>query len=195
MKSIKIVAAVCLIASSGFAQTVHSLLDDTHRSWQFAVKPEFKITEINSETALLTGLQLGPSLDRRLYIGAGAYGLVNNIDGRPYYKDPGFFDFWYTGLVLEYSFLSERLIHGSFDVLMGGGQLKLDREEGGSDTSGLFVAEPGVNLILNLTKSIELGAGCSYRYVNGAGSGGDFSNSRVSGITGSIFLRVRESDL
>lgn len=191
---LKITVLFCILASSVLAEQVSSLLDDTHGSWMFAVKPEFKVTELGGNTALLTGIQAGPSLDRRLYIGAAGYGLINNINGGSYYNDPGFFDFWYAGLTMEYSFWSEKLIHGSFGALLGGGQIRLREQEGSTDTSALFVAEPGVNIMMNLTKSLEFGAGCSYRYINGADDG-DFSNSKLSGITGGIFLRIRESDL
>ena len=77
-----------------------------------------------------------------------------------------------------------RLFHFSAQTLIGVGTIGF-RDDGfvfspdGSDHL-FFVAEPGVNLIVNVTTFFRLGGGVGFRFVNGA----DFEEITDPGIRG-----------
>ena len=76
----KVIAVVVLMAAvAAGADEIKTLVDDTG-SWSGSIKPEFKITQVADETASLVGIEVGPSMNRSLYLGLGAYGLINDVD-------------------------------------------------------------------------------------------------------------------
>ena len=182
-----IVGMMVMAALAAGADEIKTLSDDTGR-WMGSIKPEFKITKIADETAELFGLQVGPSMNRGLYLGLGAYGLVNDVDADEGKLDA--FDLWYGGFVVEYSILAKEVLHGSAGFLIGGGAVNVSGTAD-DDSASLFVFEPGINLMVNVTKGIELGVGASYRYMNGSDIPG-FEDSDLSGPAASIFVRWNE---
>ncbi len=161
-------------------------------TWRFSVRPEVKLTSISGEAAGLAGIQMGPMLSRTFYTGLGYYTLISNVEsGQAGYDSLKAFDLWYAGLTLDYTFFSTKLVHGSVGALFGGGHVSAGLSAGGSENANLFVADPGVNLLVNVTKTMELGIGASYRFMQGSDIPG-FSNSDLSGPTASLFVRWNE---
>ena len=185
----KVIAVVVMMAAiAAGADEIKTLVNDTG-SWRGSIKPEFKLTKIADETAELVGIEVGPSMNRGLYLGVGAYGLVNDVDTGAAGKLNSF-DLWYGGFVVDYTVLASEVLHGSAGFLIGGGQVNVS-DMPGSDSASLFVFEPGVNLMVNVTKGIELGVGGSYRFMNGSDIIG-FEGSDLSGPAASIFVRWNE---
>ncbi len=183
-----IIAAVMMASIAAGADDIKTLAGDTGR-WSGSIKPEFKVTEIADETAELVGIQVGPSMNRGLYLGVCVYGLVNDIDTEDAGKLDSF-DLWYGGFVVDYTFFAREVVHGSTGFLIGGGRVHAgDVWYGGS--ADLFLFEPCVNLMVNVTKGVELGVGVSYRFLDGSDIEG-FENSDLSGVAGSIFIRWNE---
>jgi hypothetical protein len=58
-----------------------------------------------------------------------------------------------------------------------------------NNATGVFVLEPGLDLILNINKNFRLAAGVEYRYVSGV-SYESLSSSDLSGISGQIVLKI-----
>ena len=187
MKKIAItfILAATFAASAGEIQT---MVHDTGK-WQGAIKPEFKLTKISDETAELFGIEVGPSMNRGLYLGLGAYGLVNDVDAGTSGKLDAF-DLWYGGFTVDYTLYASQVLHGSVGFLIGGGQMDVS-DVSKAVSASLFVFEPGVNLMVNVTKGIELGVGASYRFMNGSDIDG-FENSDLSSPAANIFVRWNE---
>ena len=183
-----IAVVVMMAAVAAGADEIKTLVDDTG-SWRASIKPEFKITKIADETAELVGLEVGPSMNRGLYLGVGAYGLVNDVDSEDSGKLDSF-DLWYAGFMVDYTVLAREVLHGSVGFLIGGGAVNVSSVSD-SDSASLFVFEPGVNLMVNVTKGIELGVGASYRFMNGSDIDG-FADADLSGPAASIFVRWNE---
>ena len=161
--------------------------------WEAWVKPEMKVTPLADDTAGIAGIQLGTSIGHGLYIGAGYYSLVNSVKfGSPEQGEIKATDLWYAGGDLDYTFLASKLVHGSADLFVGGGRATADMVSGGSDRANLFVVEPGLTVMINVTPDVEIGLGAGYRIVSGSGIDG-LSNSDLSGFTGSIFFRWTET--
>jgi len=152
--------------------------------------PIVKFTEINDDFAVLVGGRGGLIINHAFSIGAGGYGLANDImvDNIPPRQDY-FLEFGYGGLVLEYILRPRKLLHLSVHTLIGGGSLcyRDDWYEPWDDDA-FFVAEPGLDLMLNVTKCFRIGIGGSYRYVAGIGLDG-LTNKDVSGATAGLTFK------
>ena len=139
----------------------------------------------------MAGVQLGPSMHRTLYLGLAAYSLVDSVN----FGEEGTagelkaWEFWYAGGFADYTILPGKLIHGSVNLLLGGGQVS---PSGPFNSATVFVAEPGIALMVNLTPNVEFGLGAGYRFVSGSDIPG-LANSDLSGLTGSVFFRLNET--
>lgn len=183
----KLLMVLLLSATTAVAAKDSLVGNDNNAPWRMALKPEFQFSQIGDEFAGLAGVQLGPQLNETLYFGFGFYGLVNSVKGsNTPTNDLSAFDFWYGGVTVDYTLFSDKLVHCSLNALVGGGRVSGSN----SDASNVFVATPGVSVMINLTKQIELGIGAGYRFVAGADSP---SNSELSKPFASIFLRLNES--
>ena len=142
--------------------------------------PAAKFTPIDGKFGVLTGAYGGVLINKKLMLGAGGWSLVNNIDmPRLNTNDiKQYINLWYTGFVAEYIFNPDKVVHFSAGGLIGGGGVsRRDRFRFASDddperdynydASGFFVAEPFVNIEINLISNLRLNIGGSYRYVAG----------------------------
>jgi hypothetical protein len=155
-----------------------------------------KSATVNGEPALLVGGRGGWIINSTFVIGGGGYGLVNNIPARvrgPYGER--FVNMGYGGLELEYIPMSHRLVHLSFQTLVGAGGVDHRRmswrHDGDEEFNGdvFFIAEPGVNATLNVATFLRISAGMSYRYVKGLNYAG-MSDSDISGPSAVLMVRV-----
>lgn len=155
-----------------------------------------KLTPLKGELGVLTGMEGGVLLNHKLMLGAAGYGLTNNI-GAPHPTNPSqykeYLQFWYAGLMAEYTHNSHKLVHWSVGGLLGGGGVGRregdwhdrwdDNDHDGDgwyDGSGFFVAEPFAGIEVNLTPWLRINAGGSYRLVAGSDTPG-ISDSDLSG--------------
>ena len=179
------IPATTLIAQE---ETLLGMEDAEHGGYGGVV---VKFTSINNQFAILVGGRGGWIINHAFVLGFGGYGLVNNIPSHivgPFGER--FVEFGYGGLDLEYVFDSDRLIHLSLHALIGGGGVRYrsawedDMWENDSHQTydAVFVAEPGMNLDLNVIRWFRLSAGASYRFVRGATSGVS-TNRDLSGPT------------
>jgi hypothetical protein len=154
--------------------------------------PALRLTAIDGTAALLTGGRGGWILNfdggHSFVLGGGGYGLVTDLEaegivderGEPLYLNLG-----YGGAFLEYVNHTSRLVHFTAEALFGGGGAGLregDHDEY-DDPEPFFVAEPGVNVVLNVTTFFRMGAGVSYRFVSGTDVTA-FSDADLSGPSG-----------
>jgi hypothetical protein len=156
--------------------------------------PVLKVTEFGDDVGLLVGGRGGWIINHAFVIGGGGYGLTTNIDAPVFdhYLNVG-----YGGGIVEYIVLSDRLIHLSVNTLIGAGGVNYrdrdwddwDWENNWYDEADeFFVAEPGVDLMLNVSKIFRVGVGVSYRYVNGIDIRG-LSDSDMSGLSATFTLK------
>lgn len=149
-----------------------------------------KFTELNDQSAVLIGGRGGLIINHAFVIGGGGYGLVNDIDTRNFSSyERRFLDFGYGGLVLEYINRSHKLVHLSVHSLIGGGSLCY-RDYLYYDwyDDVFFVAEPGIDLMLNVSKHFRIGLGGSYRFVSGIDMDG-LNNADISGPSAALTFK------
>ncbi|MCU0612045.1 MAG: hypothetical protein MUE60_09690 [Candidatus Eisenbacteria bacterium] len=166
--------------------------------------PVVKLTEIADEFGVIAGVRGGWIIDHRLTLGAGVYGMasqnmeldpmeIGGVPGQEYRLEVG-----YAGLELEFAAQPHRLMHVTLQTLVGGGGVAyLEGERAGHwddedaqtlSSDGFFIAEPGINLELNVAKPFRVALGASYRFVTDVDLQG-LANEDLSGLGATITLK------
>jgi hypothetical protein len=144
--------------------------------------PVVKFSQLDGEFALFVGGRGGWIINHTFVLGGGGYGLVNDIDT----NGDGVRDLemGYGGFELEYINRSDKLIHFTAYLLIGGGGLSglAVLEE------SVFVLEPALNGELNVTDYFRFHAGAGYRWVSGVDSPG-VDSSDLSSFYAQITLK------
>ncbi len=153
--------------------------------------PLVKYTKINNENALILGARGGWAFNSQFTIGGGAYGLVNDIPINAAQPDTNFVNLGYGGIVVEFVGMSDNVIHWQVGGLIGTGAVSTrnGNETGKNDI--IFVLEPGADAVLNITSTIRLAAGISYRFVSGVDPdnfSGHLTNSDLSSFSANLTL-------
>ncbi|UCC74248.1 MAG: hypothetical protein JSV86_06730 [Gemmatimonadota bacterium] len=164
MKRLLTIAILLATASPVLAQE-RTLIRGGFESGGFGA-PVVKFSQIDGEFALFVGGRGGWIINHTFVLGGGGYGLVNDIDT----NDDGVQDIelGYGGLELEYVNSSDKLIHFTAYLLIGGGGLSGPAV----NEEAVFVLEPALNGELNVTDYFRFQAGAGFRWVSGVDSPG-----------------------
>lgn len=163
-----LLTAVFLMASIVPAIAQRDALIDHNDKWNLNTKFDAGYTDIADDSAFLGGLSVGGLLNDSFGFGIRARGLADSIDDSLVIGTVERLDFWYGGLFVEYLFGSENLVYLSTDITVAYGELDSSFAD-----SEMYVAEPGLNLYVNITETLMFGLGASYRFV---------SNSQIPGV-------------
>jgi hypothetical protein len=175
MKRTLAIAILLATASPALAQE-RTLIGGGLESGGFGA-PVFKLSDIEGQTALFVGGRGGWIINHTFVLGAGGYGLSNDIDlGLSGTRD---IELGYGGLEFEYINSSDNLIHFTVYLLVGGGGVSGPAVEDES----VFVFEPAVNGEVNFTTYLRVNAGAGYRWVTGVDSPGTDLNAFYGQIT------------
>lgn len=167
-----------------------------------------KAGDINGQSGLLVGGAISAVFSSRVNIGLAGYGLATNVEADTYDEENRKLqiDMGYGGLRIEPIIGNSKMIHLTVPVLLGvgGAGLRYERfkdladsdadsdrdrrEVWHQETDVFLVAEPGLNLELNLLRNIRLDIGATYRYVYDNNLDG-LSDQELSGFTGSVGLK------
>jgi len=207
MKKLLISAISLLLTASNFAQNdeVQTLFKKENSFgcyFGFAVKP----ADINNQSAILTGGEMGFALGHQLNVAIIGMGMASNIkanlldaNGNNLYYEMG-----YGGLKLEPVLFSNKLVHLTIPMIFGAGRTVLTRKSTVAylnewdsnwnyypehvDSDFFLIAEPGLNIEVNLYKHMRLDVGAGYRLVNDINMIGT-NNSTFEGLSGNIGLK------
>jgi len=142
-----------------------------------------KFCEIKDQFSTFFGGHGGLTFNHCFFLGVGGYGLLNDIEITP--APPwgvNSLELGYGGIIIEYINQPHRLVHLSFNSLIGGGSICSCDDPYYWDEDAFFIWEPGINVILNITKNVRMGIGGSYRYVSGVQMNG-LQNSDLKGVS------------
>jgi len=174
------VGMAVLPAGLAAQQQPETLLSGPVRSGGFGA-PVVKFSQVNDKFAVLVGGRGGWIVNDVFVIGGGGYGLTNQ-----HHLSFDALDMGYGGLDLEYVNRPHELVHISLSVLVGGGGVTyFPRNSLVGFNSGFFVAEPAMNIMVNVTPVFRIGIGGSYRAVE-ALSVPELSNRDLSGFSGHV---------
>ena len=137
---------------------------------------------IYGKYAYLPGFAAGVVMDNNFRAGLAVKSLSwyeSNLRFDNLFDEPAYLNGGYAGLFLEAAPYSDKLVHITIPVILGGGgAVYLSREQNMEwdknewdwnynhrelSSSPFFVIEPGVNVELNITGFMKLYAGYSYR--------------------------------
>lgn len=153
--------------------------------------PLIKYSKINNEDALIVGARGGWAFNSMLTIGGGAYGLLNDIPIYAAQSDTNFVNLGYGGIVAEYVGMSDNMIHWQVNMLLGSGVVSTRNGNKTGKNDMIFVFEPGADGVLNISSTIRVALGLSYRIVSGVDPdnfNGYLNNSDLSGFTASLTM-------
>ena len=164
-----------------------------------------KVGDINGQSSLMVGGEIAGVFSSKFNFGIAGYGLTTNVDADSYDSNGELYEihFGYGGLLLEPVIASEKMVHVSLPIILGVGGAGLHRRSNHKlksenseylkdkydyDTDVVLVAEPGLNLEINLFKNIRLDIGATYRYVYDS-KVKEIRDQELSGISGNVRLK------
>lgn len=135
---------------------------------------------VKEELGVMVGGYGGWLINHSFLIGGGGFGLANNIKAPDAAQPDGaattsenllYLKEGYGGLILEYIFNSNKLVHYNIQTLIGGGavtySLKNQYDVNADKNSPFFVWEIGANAEVNVVKYFRLCLGGKYKLVSG----------------------------
>jgi hypothetical protein len=151
-----------------------------------------RFTQIRGDFANLSGIYGGWFIDRRIMIGLAGSATTNNLRVPDAYStdptDTRTWQYGQFGLMTEYVVGSNRPIHLVFQAFGGAGfTLQYQRhdfhaDDNATDQNWFVVAEPGVQLEVNLFKWMRVSPGVTYRRTFGS-DGKGLKDKDLSGFT------------
>lgn len=154
--------------------------------------PVVKFSQIDGEFGLIVGGRGGWIMNHTFVIGGGVYGLVNQIDTDFIYNNEMIpLMMGYGGFEMEYIYSPNSLVHLSAYLLLGGGGLtykEYDDWYSPKVTDNFWIAEPALNVELNISSFFRISAGVGYRFVSDV-SLGDITDSDIAGVSGMLTFK------
>ena len=162
-----------------------------------------KFTMIDGKFANMVGIYGGWFINRRLMLGIGAAATTNDIRVPAQFsvlpEENMSYEYGQVGLQTEYVVASNKPIHVCFQLLTGAGfTVQYQRFFEGEDYQGyrpyhhddnwFFIAEPGVQVELNLLRWMRFSPGVSYRIAYGSEAQG-LADADISGASVNLTLK------
>lgn len=162
-----------------------------------------KFTYIDGHYANLVGVYGGWYVNHSFLLGISAAGLTNDIkvpfEHRAQPLDNLSYMYGQVGMMTEYVVASNRAVHVAFNLFTGAGfTFQYERDDwhndnefdfdDGNDEDWFFVAEPGVQVEINLFKWMRFSPGISYRAVLNSNARG-LSDNKLSDISYNATLK------
>lgn len=161
------------------------------RNAGFFVAPAFAFTQMDGAAASLFHLRGGISLGDQLALGGFFSHSLNQIQPQSETLPNVYMDYWSVGGFLEYTLLSDKILHLTFPLYIGGGEVEMDRESGDLDIGEayFFTVEPSALLEINVHKFVRFNLGAGYR-IMGQMNYRNLDQSDLSGLTGYAGLKI-----
>jgi hypothetical protein len=142
--------------------------------------------------ASLIGIRAAWLANRTFGLGFAFNGTLNQTDEKLHYKGRAIST--YGGLLLQYVFASNHVVHGFIDTTVGGGLScrQTGVVDGGHEKDdcrgrGVFAIEPMANLEINIASFMRLSLGAGYRSAV-ASNRNELSSYDISGFVGKTSL-------
>jgi hypothetical protein len=174
--------------------------------------PTVKLSPVNDDMAMFVGARAGWILAHTVSIGFAGYAMVSDVQVQDVVDSLKHLQMAYGGMEMGLTLFPDKLIHIHLSTLfaMGAlhqgaeypvwGQYDCDRscEDDEDDdydeywrkhTDAILVLEPTVELELNVSRWMRIGAGVGYRKVWGADKVEKVENADLRDFTGSLSLK------
>jgi hypothetical protein len=156
----------------------------------FFVVPSYGLTQMDGSTTSLFNLRGGINFKDKFSFGAYFNTSLNEIRPQSETIQNIHMDYWTVGGFAEYTLFSKKVVHLSFPLYVGYGEVEMDNENGdtGLGEANFFQIEPSALLEVNLHKYVRFNIGAGYRFV-GQMNYRNFNQSDISGLTGYVGLK------
>lgn len=194
MMSPLLIGLACALCAITVQEQPETLIKGPIESGGFG-GPVVKLSQAAGQTAVFVGGRGGWIVNHCFVIGGGGYGLVNeNINVRPRdHRDEYRLEMGYGGVELEYVHKSRKLAHLSIQALIGGGTAGYRYWDWDTTVASdaFFVAEPALNVEVNISRPFRIAFGGGYRFVSGFDLQDlpEVRDKDLSGITGTLTLK------
>jgi len=207
MKRITLVTLLFLFfgSSISFAQEIQTLFKGSRPSGAYGAISN-KFTTIKGEYANIAEIYGGLFINRKFLVGLSLAATTNDLKVPAQYsvipQQDMSWQYGQFGLVTEYVFGSNKVVHFNFTLFSGAGfTLQYDRNDydGWSDDDDDFdsahdsnffcVIEPGVQVEVNLLRWLRLSPGISYRKTFGS-DGIGLRDNDLSNLSYNVTLKV-----
>lgn len=157
----------------------------------FFAAPSMGFTRMDGGEAALFNLRAGIQLKDKWALGGYFNTSVNEINPQSETVPNVYMDYWTVGGFVEYTLFSQKVVHFTFPVYLGYGEVQMDNEGGdaGLGEANFWQIEPAAMLEVNLHKYVRLHAGAGYRFV-GQMDYRNFSQSDLAGLTAHVGLKL-----
>lgn len=197
-----IVLMTCLSSILVHAQEIQTVFRGPHSSGGYGAITN-KFTYINGNYANMVGMYGGWFVNHRFLLGVGGSVMTNYMQVPLEASENPLRDLSYgyvqMGLVTEYVFWSNKTFHFVFNLQTGAGltfqyerydwhhDYDYDYDYAG-DENWFFVAEPGIQLEMNLLKWMRFSPGVSYRGAFGS-DGRGLTDNGLSDVSYNLTLK------
>ncbi|MBP1669152.1 MAG: hypothetical protein H6Q21_1518 [Bacteroidetes bacterium] len=138
----------------------------------FFMAPELKYTKVNGDWETFAGMRMGYCINHTYVFGLGADGIIsdNGFEGTGSVSDNDYLRnaMVYGGFYFDFIVPTGIPLQVSFPTLLGiGGDFVYEKQPYITilEAGDFLFAEPKINLELNLSRVIHIGAGVGYRFV------------------------------
>lgn len=149
----------------GQINPMDKLFKDKPRDLAIYINPTFQYSQIALQRTSIAGIGAGVVINKKFTLGAIGYTSIKNIT-LPEAYGSGTLQLIWGGLHLEYTLWPLQIIHLTFPLSAGMGQLKItgNTVAAPTGTPNFLFAEPGMMIEANIWSYFKLGIGTSYRY-------------------------------
>lgn len=156
----------------------------------FFVSPSIGFTEMDKSLTSLLNVRVGINFKDRISIGGYFNTSLNEIRPKSETLPNIYMDYWTVGGFAEYTLLAKKLVHLTFPLYVGFGEVQMDNEDGEArlGESHFFQIEPSALLEINLQENIRINLGAGYRFVSDM-TYRNFNQADISGLTGYVGLK------
>jgi hypothetical protein len=153
----------------------------------FFVAPAYGISSMDDSATSIIHLRGGLSFKDKISLG-GFYNIsVNEINPESETLEGIYMDYWSVGGFAEYTIFANNLMHFTFPLYLGYGEVQMDNEGGdaGLGEANFLQVEPSALLEVNLHKYLRFNVGGGYRFVQEM-EYRNFNQADISGFTGYV---------
>jgi hypothetical protein len=163
------------------------------------VSPNLQFGPVASEGAYLANIKGAVTFNNQFAVGATYSTTFNEFTPDMQAESGTYLDLQLGGLLLEYTLNPNRMVHFTFPLTLGAGEIELDYRDDspdyndGNDNFGednFLFFEPGALLEINLLNNLRLNGGLTYRLIPGGVDYRGLNANDISGFTGSIGLKI-----
>lgn len=153
----------------------------------YMISPNFGYTKIDRADVLLLNFRGGLVIKDKFGIGGFFNFSVNEFVPKSETIPEIYMDYKTFGGFFEYTIFSNKLVHASFPLLIGGGEIEMDADnfDPNLGEDHFFLIEPGALLEINIHDYVRFNIGFTYRFIENT-TYRSMNQSSISGFAGQI---------